>query len=835
VKTILKYIFRSLMERKLRTLLILSVITLSSAMFFASTSLSGSLVKIQMENWRQSYGYADIIIHPDKSSPSSFFHLNGAMQYLKDMDYVIGEVSGFGTYINHEGSETGVRLKGMDFDQLQKLTPLTVAEENGLYPFAGMKAVISTRTAEKFRLKTGDYLKLEINGNMHRFNISAIVRPAGPFIGEADAICAVVPRSTLSSLYNVRGKADMIYIKLSNAEKKQRYLYLLSQDYKRYTVEEPFTEWELKKETDRTATPVIIVTVILSFMCVYIIHTTYKIIILERMPVIGTFRSIGGSRLSTNCILLLESLFYGLLGGLSGCILGIGLLYAITALSGITPSGQLTAVLNFKTENLLYTLAAALFLAATGSILPIIQAMKLSIKDIIFGSLKEKNTMSSSGLLLGSGLLAISLALPFAIEYKQALAIYTLCIPALLLAVNLLIPHILDKTLSLMDKCLFPGISVRLAIKNLRRNRNARSNVSLLIIGLSSLYMISIINTSQVQEIDQRFSRTLFDLTMSMEKTDKATLALISSLDGIEETLGSYYTRRTQVEGKEDPIWHILSVNEKFPSFFKIKSSQGSDVLNTLNSGRSIILTEALRERLGVRLGDTLTLKFPAARGSHLYREYLITGFFDTIHQGEWSYALISEKNFREDVRSNFYGKIYIKAKSSPEAVLNMLKTQFAGKKPQIELAENLKAVAVEANAQLFMILQGYTILTMITGLYGILNNSVIGFLQRKRQLAIYRSAGMSRRQLNGMIITEAVIQGVTGCILGIAAGIAATWLIVPQIIKALSIESSLYFSQAPVLYCLAAAAISLLPAIIEPVRQSSRLDLVKAIKCEQE
>ena len=89
--------------------------------------------------------------------------------------------------------------------------------------------------------------------------------------------------------------------------------------------------------------------------------------------------------------------------------------------------------------------------------------------------------------------------------------------------------------------------------------------------------------------------------------------------------------------------------------------------------------------------------------------------------------------------------------------------------------------------------------------------------------------------QINGMLLTEAAVQGLFGGFLGIAAGVAATWIIVPQILSALSIENALYFSPIPVLHCLAAAAISLLPAVIEPVRQTSKLDLVKAIKCEQE
>ena len=49
-----------------------------------------------------------------------------------------------------------------------------------------------------------------------------------------------------------------------------------------------------------------------------------------RLPVIGTFRSIGATRRLTSVVLFLESALYGCAGGVAGCVLGIGALYVIT-------------------------------------------------------------------------------------------------------------------------------------------------------------------------------------------------------------------------------------------------------------------------------------------------------------------------------------------------------------------------------------------------------------------------------------------------------------------------------------------------------------------------
>lgn len=64
-------------------------------------------------------------------------------------------------------------------------------------------------------------------------------------------------------------------------------------------------------------------------MSVFIIFSSYKVITLERLPVIGTFRSIGASEKTTTKILLLESLIYGITGGLLSIPLGYGILKLI--------------------------------------------------------------------------------------------------------------------------------------------------------------------------------------------------------------------------------------------------------------------------------------------------------------------------------------------------------------------------------------------------------------------------------------------------------------------------------------------------------------------------
>lgn len=872
MKTILKYIIRSILERRLRTALIISAIMISSAMFFASVSISGTLVNIQMAAFRQSYGYTDIIIRSGEGSPSRFLYINKAEKYRKDTEYIIGEMSGYGTYIADNTAKTkkdagqngwsagkaekaGTVLRGIDINELQKLTPYTLEAEKNLYPFKGMKTVISTDTAKKYNLACGSTMLLEINGEKQRFIVCGIFKPTGALAEPGGSFRTILPLKTLNSLYNARGRVDLVYIKLADSAKLERMIFLLSRDYGRYTVREPFTEWEIKRQTDRIATPVIIVTVILSFMCIYIIHTTFKIIVLERLPVIGTFRSIGAGKLTTDLILIMESLIYGIIGGITGCCFGTGLLYCIA----ILPDSAVVSGMGIKMEiapiQLASTLAIAILLAVAGSVISIIKTVRMSIKEIIFGINEKTGVHTMRNAVLGFVLLCFSLAVPVFVPSKSALAIDTVCIVAMLLAGSLLIPLVMDCLLKFIQICCtsLPGNLLPLAVRMLRKSRIAYSGISMLMIGISSLYMISTLNWSQIKDSSVVFDRNMYGMTMTLPYADKNTLELISQTDGVEGVLGNYYTGPIRMESCDEPIYHIQGINPAEFSFFqKLKTDNDmGELLASLDKGRNIMITNMLKLRLNVKSGDSIVLRFSSGNGVVARRTYEVIGFFDTMIKGKWSYALISEKNFRMDAQERFYGPIYIKAGNGKNrnrnaydagkvsyadnvtAVMNNLKAVFSKRQPDIELKEEARKADQQSSGQIFFMLQGFTVITLITGTFGILNNLIIGFLQRKRQLAMLRSCGMSRRQLRGMIAAEAVIQGMIGSASGVLAGLGTTWIIVPRIIQALNIESSIYFSPVITVLCFITGIAAYVPASAGIMFKASGLDIISAIKLE--
>jgi putative ABC transport system permease protein len=809
-------------------------------MFFASVSISGTMVKLQMDQWRQNYGYSDIIIQAGANSPSPYFYSNSAKKYRANAEYIVGEISGFGVCLQ-DGESTGISLRGIELEDLRLLTPLSFQDQAGLYPFKGSRIIISRTASDKLGLIAGDTMVLSVNGIRHKFTVGGIVQSSGPFANEGDTLRAVIPRETLCALYDARGRVDMVYIKSKNPPVKYKLIIKLSQEYGRYVVKEPFTEQEIKRQTDRITMPMIIVTVILSFMSVYVIYSTFRIIIMERLPVIGTFRSAGAAAGTANAVLLLESLIYGVVGGIAGYVLGV---FVLKAMSGImNPEAMDSYAAAFSPLQSVQTVAVAAAISLAGAAGPIFKAMRFPVKEIVLGTLQTGPSQNRQRIIPGILMTAVALLIPLHAKGSMAKWIDTLCVLVLMIAVILLLP-IMIALFSRFFEAIYGIIAGNvgiLAAKNLRENRSLLNSISLLVIGISGMYMVTTVNYGETRQIRDCFERSYYDIVMETGNTTKNLLNVILSQEGVQDICASYYAGAVAVKGQDDPIWHVEGIDTgKFPEYFRLVISSGnggatdaSGVMDLLDSGRYILLTATLRDRFGVSAGETIVLKVRSPSGLFIERPYIIAGFFENLFPGRWSYALVSQRYFGLDIGHGSYGPVYIKSEGDTEATVNQLQSVFGRRKPSVTTVSEIREEALESNRQLFLILQCFSAVTLAVGIVGTFNNLVIGFMQRKRSLAVIRSIGMSKFQLLVMVFLESAAGGILGGSVGAFTGVSVVSFIIPRLIKALEIETHIYHSDLILHVCILSGVIISMIASAGPAVRLLRLNLMNALKYE--
>lgn len=806
---------------------------LSSALFFASQAITDNVSNMFVADIKQFFGSADLIIYPDENSPRHYLPRTGSEEFLHKAEYIIPTLQA-SAYLSPERNKTvGVSLRGSTLEDMDTMCPFYTSDGNDVAGFAGKSVIISKDAADTYGLGKGDSLDLEINNEKHRFKICAVAHKEGFFTETGGTLNMLVPRQTLSSILGGTNLSNMTFVKLREGVDIRGAITELRDIYKQYAVEEPIPMEDIKNSFASMSAGFMMMTVIVAFMSIFIIYTSFKVITLERLPIIGTFRSIGAARRSTDLILLAESLLYGIIGGAAGCMLGLGVLYLITSL--ITPSymAGYEISMEYSPFQMVSAFILAVVISLVSSILPIIRVSKIPVKDIILNS-TDKNAKSKRGrYIAGILLLILWIVLPLISTDELALVFDTVSMMSSISAVILLLPAIISGSLLIFEKVysiLFGNVG-SLAAKNLRENKSILNNIALLTIAISSLITITTISDSVLYEAASFYTRnTDFDIYMVDYGADRSFEQSLLAVDGVERVCPNYTLYGVDVAGSDYKLGGIYGINTlKFPDFFDMDLVNVSDqqaLLDSLDNERAMIMSTGLRDKFSVNEGDSITL---VLNGKEV--TYKIAAFQDTM-LNNGSIAIISDKYFRLDTGKSNFDEIFIKTNKDPAVTAENLRKKYVRRSQYVITIADLEAENYEVNSSIFNAMEAFAYLTLIIGIFGIINNYVISFLKRKRSLAMYRSVGMSRRQIIAMLFAESMTGGIIGGLSGIAAGLMMTYA-VPHLMKALGMGVPILYDPSTILGSFIIGTVITLIASVSPMLKSAKINLAGALKYE--
>jgi putative ABC transport system permease protein len=826
---ILKYILRSIKEKKFRTFLIVFSVTLSTALFFASLALAGTIEQTFMEKIKKYIGTADIIIQANQKSPFWLFRLDRTNVVRERLEYAVGAVETNATYKTQKES-VNLDLKGFDPAELQRMNPYILAEQRDLAPFEGRKLIVSKKTAEKYHFRLGANIELKINSNRYRFKVVGIAQPMGLFQADGQSNMVVVPREVLARLFDAPGRVSCAYLKLKDSAQLGATLAALTEAYPRYTVREAMPRAELRQYTQAITIPFLIMLVLVLFISVFIIYSSFKVITRERLPVIGTFRSIGATRKMTNRVLFAESIFYGVVGGVLGCLLGWGILYVMAAMLRPEWIKNVSVALTYSPLQLIAAFLIAVILPLLSSLFPIVKIARTPVKEIIFSTMELTKKEGFSRPFLGLCFLALVFTAPRLAPQDWALAVDIVCMLLAITAIILLMPWLTSGFLKGFEVVYeyVLGNEGLLAAKNLRENKSILNNIALLAIGLASLLMINTLSFSVVKEVANFFKDARFEIWMGCGDADRKLAGIIKSVNGVSGVCGVYGVNGIELQGRKEKLNLIHGVGSgQYFDYWNIPvTGDRNKLLAELDADRNIMLSYILKEKLGVRQGDVLTLKFQ--RGQ---RAYKVIGFFNSL-MWNGSFALVAERFLKSDAQLQYYDNIFIKTDRNPNQVVKLLQQKLARHYPWLETMANLSRQNAAENQKMFMLLQGFAIMTLLIGMFGIFNNLMISFLERKRSLAMMRSVGMSQKQTLKIILIESLTGGLIGGGIGVLTGTALIWLL-PFVLRAINQVVPIHYVVREYLVALLFGVVIMVGASVGPALKSSRLNIIEAIKYE--
>lgn len=109
------------------------------------------------------------------------------------------------------------------------------------------------------------------------------------------------------------------------------------------------------------------------------------------------------------------------------------------------------------------------------------------------------------------------------------------------------------------------------------------------------------------------------------------------------------------------------------------------------------------------------------------------------------------------------------------------------------------------------------------------MNTLLLSVMERRRELAVLRVVGASRRFIRSMVTLEGLSIATFGCLLGLVLGAVLQYVVTTGLSRAAAVQVPFHLISPALLLVPAAFLLTMLAPIL-PVRQAGRVNLVLAL-----
>jgi putative ABC transport system permease protein len=182
------------------------------------------------------------------------------------------------------------------------------------------------------------------------------------------------------------------------------------------------------------------------------------------------------------------------------------------------------------------------------------------------------------------------------------------------------------------------------------------------------------------------------------------------------------------------------------------------------------VLPSTVAERLGVRLGDTMTLALGG--GEHL--QLRVAGIVARSIPGSGGEAVLvgwPDATAHLGVTgADVFGIRY--APGAGSTARTDVAAVAGGLALDLNPLSRIQGAVTEALGRVFGLFDALALVAVLVAALGIVNTLAIGVLERVREIGVLRAIGMTRRQASRMVVVEATVLGLVGVVVGALAGL---------------------------------------------------------------
>ena len=817
MRLILKHTLKNMLAHKLKTILLIICVAVCSFTAMLSFDMSGSLNTIIRGLYTNMLGTTDLDV--STKSPVGDDFADG----LPDCSVLPIAVmpSSFDRHIDFDISyvnRSTLNVFGFEEEAAKNMRLLRDEAELG-----NKRAYISESFAKEFGYKEGDTITL--HGDRDKpvdFTVAGLEKQQGIFTNGELIVISFDDMKELTLSGDIEVTELLVDVKddslVDEAEKaiKDRYPTAKVTNY--------LKSKELQDQIKSITRLFLILFAVCMLLVIFVTISVSERMIVDKMSVVGTFRSLGVSSKKTTFALLLENGFYGLIGGLIG--VGLYVLIKKPMFDTIFVFGGPDAIKPVipapKPYVYICVILAAILIECLCPIKETVKAIKTPIRDIIFNTKDTEYRPSRVFTIIGLILLAVS-AVTFL--FKDSFVLSMICFVSFIAAAAMLFNYVERFIAGLFTK-IFEKTGQPIAHLASVEAGSKKSSVgsSVLCLTAGALAIVLYIFTNSLVAV---YEHGIFDsdVIAQLNGCKSEIVSYVDDLEGVERKIFLYMTYdKIKLDDHEldGNIYGMSSVDEMIKTVELSKDGAADD---------EVLMDTVLMKKYGYNEGDNIKITFLSDGYLPIERELRIGGKvnFD-YYNGQGSTIVISEKTYK-DVYNDFPMFMLVNG-SDAKAVKKTVQDHSADYVGIVYTRQEFDMTIAIAKAGIKGVLNAIILIGVLLTFIGVVSNQLIGLEGRKRECAVMMSVAMPRSKLSKMFLIENLISAGAALVCAIPVGILMS-VVFRRMLAAIGQAGP---NIVPVGKCIGYAvflyAIFTLVSLF-PIRAVKKMDLVSQLKYE--
>lgn len=810
MRIIITHILRNIKEKKGRSLLIILSLMIASVVFILNLTIPNQIVETKAKQSRDAIGKSDVLV-------ASYVPFNINDIKLSNEESKIVGVNDL--YTIHK--DKTLVIYGTDINEASNINLIDNID------LLDNEIIISKTTADKYKYKLNDIITIDLMDSKYELKIKDIVEAKG--LLSFKSLSGIINNDTYNKITSdENNKYRTYYIDVLNNEKVddvKKYIQD-NNDKKEYMVEKLVDEEKIREDNYYTQFILLVIMIMATIMIFFVVNTLNKMIVMERMPVIGTFRSVGASKFKMNMLLVLENSIYGLLGGSVGALVSILINnFAASMLTGTTIKASVPV--NNLISGIIFTICLEVFM----SLASIIKSNKYSIKEIMFEGKNSKAGFNIKESIISFILILLSIITYFVIGDTNSL-LSALSLIMFWVGIAYFIPTMmlfLSKIICGIAKMINSG-SLLMAGKNLGFNKLLISSTRLVVISTSIMLVIVNISMSFNSMIDSYkvqfsgYDGTIRDI--SKKYNEYASINNVDNVKNIEYTFMYSNDDITYNDGKTlDANPMFLGMDKSNPSIkeldYKIKDLKDDECL----------FDEILLKNNNLKVGDTIDF-YLKTQDSHI--KVKIVGTVNSYYMStQREIVVLTDDVFKQKITEvPFSIEFSVNDNNKVRDTIELMEREL--KDPDITIWTiddfcNIQRKNINSFMSLFYIIIA---LSLILSFVGIINNQLISFMERTKEIAVLNSICMSKSQLRRMLVIENITSNIVACAFGFGVSIMSLRYM-NKLMYGIKMYTDVQYQYNVGLMIMGIVLVVLLSTVIVPIKKMKKINVVEAIKYE--